>query len=59
MATVPKNKRVYVGARKFVEGEALPPFVILEQNKVLTKTEVTKMAEDHEKTRKRRMTRMP
>lgn len=25
MITVPKNKRVYIGARRFVEGEVLPP----------------------------------
>jgi hypothetical protein len=25
MITVPKGKRVYIGARRFVEGEVLPP----------------------------------
>lgn len=30
MKKVPKNKIVYIGARKFVEGEILPPFVMAE-----------------------------
>lgn len=27
MQTVPKNKTVYIKARRFIEGEALPPFI--------------------------------
>jgi hypothetical protein len=27
MQIVPENKTVYIGARRFVEGDVLPPFV--------------------------------
>lgn len=27
---VPKNKTIYIGARRFVEGDLLPPFVQFE-----------------------------
>lgn len=30
MQIVPKNKRVYIKGRKYIEGEALPPFVYLD-----------------------------
>lgn len=30
MKKVPKGKVVYIGARKFLEGEILPPFVLAE-----------------------------
>ena len=34
MRTVPKNKTVYVGRRKYCAGEALPPFIILNEPEI-------------------------
>jgi len=31
MHKVPKGKIVYIGSRRLIEGEALPPYVILEK----------------------------
>lgn len=30
MKKVPKGKVVYIGARRFLEGEVLPPFILAE-----------------------------
>lgn len=30
MQKVPKNKTIYVGARKYIEGDVLPPYVMLD-----------------------------
>jgi len=52
--TVPEGKRVYVGGRKFLSGEMLPPFVIMNDGDMLTKKQVNDLAEDHEKEKKPR-----
>ena len=41
---VPKNKTIYIGSRRFIEGDVLPPFVMLDMP-VMTK----KQAEEKEK----------
>jgi len=52
--TVPAGKRLYIGGRKFLSGEMLPPFVILDDGAVLTKKQVETLAEEHEKEKKPR-----
>ena len=42
MITVPKNKTVYVGARRFIEGDILPPHISFEIP-TLTKEQVEKI----------------
>lgn len=48
MKKVPKGKIVYIGARRFVEGELLPPFVLAEIEETETKKE-TKSENDKPK----------
>ena len=33
MNRVPEGKKVYIGSRKFLSGEALPPYIVLEDKK--------------------------
>jgi len=51
MSRVPDGKKIYIGGRKFLSGEVLPPFVMLEPVEMLTQTQVAKLAEAHEKTK--------
>jgi hypothetical protein len=30
MNRVPEGKKIYIGSRKFLSGEALPPYIVLE-----------------------------
>jgi hypothetical protein len=48
MNRVPEGKRVYIGARKFLSGEALPPFVMLDEVEMLTKKQVDTRAKKFE-----------
>lgn len=48
MNKVPDGKRVYIGGRKFLSGEVLPPFVILDEIGEMTKRQVDQLAETHE-----------
>lgn len=48
MNKVPDGKRVYIGARKFLSGEILPPFVILDNFGEMTKKQIDKLADKHE-----------
>ncbi len=50
---VPKNKTYYIGARRFVEGEPLPPHVMIEEMPVLTKKQVSKMESGKDKKSKK------
>ena len=52
MSRVPEGKRVYIGGRKFLSGEMLPPFVMLDDVGMLTKEQVKKLAKEHEKSKR-------
>jgi hypothetical protein len=52
MVIVPKGKTVYIGARKFVEGDVIPPAIKLEIPE-LTKKEAAVKAKKESKSRYR------
>jgi hypothetical protein len=54
MDIVPKNKRVYIGSRRFVEGDLLPPGVqIVSEIPTFTKEEVIQKTTQKAKAKKK------
>jgi hypothetical protein len=49
MQKVPKGKTVYIGSRRLIEGEALPPHVRIEEISITSKNEI-----DDQKPKKRK-----
>lgn len=55
MTQVPKNKTVYIGGRRYLEGEILPPHAIKDQP-VLTKKKAGKKSENEKRSRRGKST---